>query len=587
MGMAPIGARFLILGAAQLGDGRRSISYGFRIIDDEACARLQQEGMPAWLARLYASRGVKTAQEVRPHLSELLHYRTMRNIDATARRIARAIEEGETIVVVGDYDADGATATAAAILGLRMLGAREPRFVVPDRFKHGYGLSAEVARLAAEHRPSLLITVDNGIGAFSGVEEARRLGMDVIITDHHLAGDRLPDTPWIVNPNQPGCVFAGKHTAGVGVLFYVLLATRSLLMTAGRWTQAQKPRLESLLDLVALGTVADVVQLDANNRRLVAAGLARIRNGQSRALVRHLFDLSRRTTAYATASDLGFYVGPRINAAGRMVDMTLGIQGLIADGERAAEIAQALDDINRERKETQKQMELQAAALLDEIGGLSAPAGLVLYRPEWHEGVIGLVASRVKEKYWRPTIVLCDDQDGHLKGSGRSIVGLHLRDALDWIDRKLPGSILKFGGHAMAAGLTLRREALEAFRNAFVDVCARWLSPQALERQLLLDTPAAWSEIDFAAASTLESLVWGHGFEEPIFGSSLPIVRQEILKDAHLRFEVDAGGGRRLKGICFGRTAPIEPGHMVAWRLMAERWNGYENATIRVEQVFD
>lgn len=561
-------------------------AYAFRASDESIAKRLEKQGLEPWLAALFAARGVTDAQDAQPRIGGLLHYGSLLNIEAGARRIARAIEGRESIVVVGDYDADGATATATAILGLRMLGANHPRFVVPDRFKHGYGLSPEVVRLAAQHHPKLIITVDNGIAAFSGIEEARRLGIDVVVTDHHLAGDRLPDTPWIINPNQPQCHFGGKNTAGVGVLFYTLLATRALLMEAGRFNE--KPRLEALLDLVALGTVADVVRLDTNNRRLVGAGLSRIRSGASRPLLKHLFSLSRREAQHAASSDLGFYIGPRINAAGRMEDMTLGIQGLLSDDDgRALEIAQALDSINRERKETQRQMEQEAAALMDEEAHAAGAAGLVLYRGDWHEGVIGLVASRVKEKHWRPTLVFCDDKEGHLKGSGRSIPGLHLRDAIDWVGRLQPNSILKFGGHAMAAGLTIRREALESFRAAFADVCGQWLTPDALQRRAILDAPPPLSAINYDMAQTIESLVWGQGFEEPLFGSVLPIVRQEVLKEAHLKLEIDAGGGRRLKGICFGRTHPIEPHQMVAWRVVAERWNGRLGAAIRVEQVFE
>lgn len=563
-----------------------ALTFAFRQADPEVIRGLSRQDIPEWLRTLYASRGIKSPSEIDTKLSGLLHYGSMSNIDSAARRLAKAIENSEQIVVVGDYDADGATATATAILGLRMLGAHQPQFVVPNRFAYGYGLSPEIVMLAAEHKPKLIVTVDNGIAAYSGVEKARSMGIDILVTDHHLAGDTLPDTELIVNPNQHGCQFAGKNTAGVGVLFYTLLATRAVMMDAGKFTPENRPKLENLLDLVALGTVADVVKLDENNRRLVAAGLKRIRIGCARPLIRSLYSIGNRPESFAIAGDLGFYVGPRLNAAGRMDDMSLGIQGLIeSDTGRAREIAQALEQINQDRKETQKQMEEEAAALACTNLSPHLQSSLVLHQAEWHEGIIGLVASRMKEQHWLPTIVFCQEKDGHLKGSGRSIPGLHLRDALDWVDRKLPGAIIKFGGHAMAAGLTIHRESLEAFQRLFDQVCKEWLTPEALQRKLMLDTPPDFDAMDVHMAQTIESLVWGQGFEEPIFGSRLPIVSQEVFKDKHLRF-VAHFGNRRVKGICFNRTTHIGSDELVAWRLTVNRWNGTANASIQVEQTF-
>lgn len=554
--------------------------YAFRRPNEPAALALMNQGCAPWLARLLSARGVSCAEEAKPALSGLLHYSALRHIDAVAQRLGRAIESQERIVVVGDYDADGATGAAVAVLGLRMLGARDVRFVVPDRVRHGYGLSPELVRLAAEHRPQVLVTVDNGIAAFSGVECARTLGIDVVVTDHHLAADRLPDTPWIVNPNQPGCGFAGKNTAGVGVIFYVLLAVRARQMQAGR----DRAPLESLLDLVALGTVADVVPLDANNRRLVAAGLQRIRAGRTRPIISRLFEAAKREPTLATSSDLGFYIGPRLNAAGRLQDMTLGIEGLLCeDPVRAQEIAQALDAINRERRAVQQQAQSEACALIDEEA-FGTRAGIVVYQADWHEGVVGLVASQIKERYWRPTVVLCDAEDGSVKGSGRSIPGLHLRDALVDIDRLHPGLITRFGGHAMAAGLTLPKGHVPVFQDAFESLCQARLDPQRLHRVVLLDEPPPPSEWTLSTSQILRSYPWGQHFDEPTFGSALPIVRQEVIKDAHLRIEVDAEG-RRIKGICFGRTDPIPDGALCAWKLDAQRYQERDYVSIRVEGV--
>jgi len=565
------------------------LKYRFRPQDaatGAAIEQLQAEGMPGWLAALCAARGVKSSKEAHPKLSDLLHFESMLNMDAVARRIAQAIENTERIVVVGDYDADGATATAVAVLGLRMLGAKDPGFVVPDRFKHGYGLSPAVVDLAAEQAPNLIITVDNGIAALQGIAAARKRGIDVVVTDHHLAGDRLPDTPWIVNPNQPGCRFEGKNTAGVGVMFYTLLATRAVMLQAGKWPTQDKPALEVLLDLVALGTVADVVRLDANNRSLVSAGISRIRRGASRPLIKHLFEVSRRQAAHATSSDLAFYVGPRINAAGRMEDMAMGIQGLLCDDDlRAKEIAATLDTINRERKHTQKQMEEEASQMLADAEMDADASGIVLYKRQWHEGVIGLLASRVKERRWRPALVFCDDHDGNLKGSGRSVPGLHLRDAIDWLDRLHPDVILKFGGHAMAAGLTIRKEYLDVCREAFDQICAERLGPEALQNCLMLDAPPEWEDVHLKTALQIEQMAWGQGFEEPVFGGILPLRKQDVIKDAHLKLEIDAGAGRVIKGICFNRVKPIDPLDVCAWKLVVERWKDREMPSIRVVDI--
>ncbi|MCX8072777.1 MAG: DHH family phosphoesterase, partial [Candidatus Binatia bacterium] len=411
----------------------QTIAHRFRTQADESLIQaLQMRGLQPWKSRLLASRGLRGPEQADTGIGGLLHYRDFKGIDEAASRLLKAIAENQRILIVGDYDADGATATAVMVRGLRMLGAEHVDFLVPDRLKHGYGLSPTLAELAHERRPHVLVTVDNGIAALDGIERARSLGMDVVVTDHHLAGATLPPTPWIVNPNQPGCPFASKAAAGVGVAFYVLLAMRSKLQASAAFEGRERPALEQLLDLVALGTVADVVPLDANNRRLVAAGLARMRKGAALPLIQALFALTKRQAAWATSADLGFAIGPRINAAGRLEHMSLGIEGLLCDAPgRAQEIAAELHRINEERRATQAEMEMQAVELAEQPGW-EQKTGLVVHQTQWHEGVIGLVASRLKERYWRPTIALCAAQhDGLLKGSGRSIPGLHLRDAID------------------------------------------------------------------------------------------------------------------------------------------------------------
>ena len=564
----------------------QTTAYRFRAQADERLIQaLQARGLQPWKARLLASRGLCRPEQADVGISGLLHYRDLKGVDEAASRLIKAIADNQRILVVGDYDADGATATAVMVRGLRMLGAKDVDFLVPDRLKHGYGLSPTLAELAHERRPHVLVTVDNGIAALDGIERARSLGMDVVVTDHHLAGTELPPTPWIVNPNQPGCPFASKAAAGVGVAFYVLLAVRAKIQASASFEGRERPALERLLDLVALGTVADVVPLDANNRRLVAAGLARMRKGAALPLIQALFVLAKRQAAWATSADLGFAIAPRINAAGRLQHMSLGIEGLLCDvAGRAQEIAAELHRINEERRAAQAKMEAQAVEIAEQPGW-EHKAGLVVHQDAWHEGVIGLVASRLKERYWRPTIALCASQhEGLLKGSGRSIPGLHLRDAIDEVTRTLPGSVVKFGGHAMAAGLTLRAESLSAFQAAFEAVCAKRLSKEALERVLLLDEPLPEEAINVETAQEIEAMPWGQAFEEPLFGSALKIVRQDVLKEKHLRLQIDVGG-RLIKGICFGRTAPIKDTDLLAWRLLPDRWNETIAPQIRVEQV--
>ncbi len=421
----------------------------------EPCAVLQQSGLaPVW-ARLYAARGVTHPEQIAHRLPHLLPPAGLLHIERAAALLADAIRDGKRLLIVADYDADGATACAVGVRGLRLLGAQVD-YIVPNRIEHGYGLSPDIVQLAAERDPDLLLTVDNGIAAVEGVAAANALGIPVLVTDHHLPGDALPDAACIVNPNQPGCAFASKNLAGVGVMFYVLLALRAELRQRGVFADQAEPDLRSLLDLVALGTVADVVKLDANNRTLVENGLARMRAGKASAGIDALFHAAGRDPARATVFDLGFMLGPRLNAAGRLDDMSLGIECLLADDPGIAkELAQQLDSLNRARREVEADMLEEALAILATFNPGDSHS-LTAYQPGWHDGVIGILASRLKDKFHRPTVVFAASESGELKGSGRSIPGLHLRDALDLIDKRHPGLILKFGGHAMAAGLSLR-----------------------------------------------------------------------------------------------------------------------------------
>jgi single-stranded-DNA-specific exonuclease len=533
--------------------------------------RLRAAGLPPLLARLYAARGVAAPEEMKHKLAELLPFPGMKNCGAAAVRLADAIEQKQKLLVVADYDADGATACAVAITGLTALGA-SIEYIVPNRFEYGYGLSPEIARLAAEHQPDLLITVDNGIAANAGIEEARRLGMDVLVTDHHLPGDTLPDA-LIVNPNQPGCPFASKNLAGVGVMFYVLMALRAELRKRGRFDEKTQPNLGELLDLVALGTVADVVKLDPNNRLLVAQGLMRMQKGQARPGIRALFTAAGRKMERAGAEDLGFVIGPRLNAAGRLADMSVGIECLLAQDEATAKkLAGELDRLNRERREIEADMQDQALALLDGIQ-VAAGASLTLFDPAWHQGVVGLLASRLKERHHRPTIIFADGGDGLLKGSGRSIPGLHLRDALDTVDRREPGLILKFGGHAAAAGLTLRREDFNRFVAAFERVARESLTAADLEKQIETDGELAASECTLENAEALRNAVWGQGFPAPAFHGRFTVQSQRLVGEKHLKLRL-AGDGFSADAMLFFHDQPLPERIQAVYRPEVNEWNG-------------
>jgi single-stranded-DNA-specific exonuclease len=552
---------------------------------------LEQAGIHPLLARLYAGRGVRSIDELDDGLPRLLPPSGLLGAEAAASLLADAIAAGRRICVVADYDCDGATACAVALRGLALLGARPEAlsYVVPDRAVHGYGLTPAIVDLALARRPDLLLTVDNGIASLAGVAHAKARGLAVLVTDHHLPAmvdDRvvLPEADVIVNPNQPGCTFESKNLAGVGVMFYVLLALRGELRRRGLYTAETQPRLDSLLDLVALGTVADVVRLDANNRRLVAQGLKRIRSGRMQPGVAALFSAAGRDPRRAGAFDFGFAVGPRVNAAGRLADMTLGIECLLTDdATRAAELAKTLDSINRERREVEAGMREQAEALLDMLMPEGAPPpALALFDPEFHEGVVGIVASRLKDRVHRPTFIFALGQDGLLKGSGRSIPGFHLRDALDLVSKRHPGVLKKFGGHAMAAGCTLAEEDFDTFDEAFQRVAHEWLDAATLSRRLLCDGPLPLEYFNPETVLSLDAQVWGQAFEPPLFNDLVEVVSQRLVGEKHLKLTVRHGGALR-DAIWFGRVEPVAERVTLAYRLSVDEYNGRQRVQMVVE----
>jgi single-stranded-DNA-specific exonuclease len=550
----------------------------------ETARRLEQAGLSPLMARLYAARGVADASLFGRGLGELLDYRLLKNIDAASTRLADAIGRGERLLIVADYDADGATACAVGLAGLRALGA-EVDYLVPNRFEFGYGLSPEIVRLAAERAPDMLLTVDNGIAAHTGVDEARRLGMQVLVTDHHLPAETLPEA-LIVNPNQPGCAFPSKHLAGVGVMFYVLLGARAELRRRGAFAGKAEPNLGSLLDLVALGTVADLVPLDANNRLLVEHGLARLRQGKAAPGVRALFQAAGRDPARATVQDLGYFIGPRLNAAGRLADMRLGIECLRA-AEPAAALAQAreLDRLNRERKEIEADMREQAERLLASID-VGEGYSLALYDPAWHQGVVGLLASRLKDAHHRPTFIFADAGDGTLKASGRSIPGLHLRDLLDLIDKRHPGLLLRFGGHAAAAGLSLETARLADFAAAFEATCRECLDPASLARVVETDGELSAHEFSLRAAQDIHAAVWGQAFPAPAFHGEFRVVGQRLVGEKHLKLRLSTPTWN-AEAMLFNRDQPLPERLRAVYRLDVNVWNGQIAPQLTLEHWTD
>ncbi len=545
---------------------------------------LQSIGLPALLAKLFAARGVDDAAKVNVHLSQLLPPHTLTHNQQMAQLLADAIAAGKKMLVVGDYDADGATATAVAIKGLRAFGAHVD-FLVPNRFEYGYGLTPEIVTLAAAQFPDVIITVDNGIASVDGVATANALGIQVLITDHHLPGAVTPDAACIVNPNQHGCDFSSKNLAGVGVMFYVLLALRAEMRERGQFLQMAEPNLSELLDLVALGTVADLVKLDENNRILVEQGLRRIRAGACSSGITALLQVAGRDPKVATAQDLGFYVGPRLNAAGRLDDMTLGIQCLLAENQtQAAQMAQTLHHLNLQRRSIETDMQESANIELDDAA-VAQQYSISIYQRDWHQGVIGILASRIKERYHRPVIAFADAGDGLIKGSGRSIAGLHMRDALDLLSKRQPQLLVKFGGHAMAAGLTIRAQDFEFFRHDFEQVVRSLISEAELESVLEVDGGLSPLDMNFQTAQLLENQVWGQGFAPPLFYDAFEVVNQRLLGEKHLKLILKPGSGPAVEAIYFNQTAFLNTQIEAAYQLQTNCFNGAQKVQLNLRYV--
>lgn len=520
------------------------------------------------MARIYAARGVSSADEIDCGLEHLIPFNELGNAEKMAGILAQAIADRQRILIVADYDSDGATACAVGLLALSWMGATVEH-LVPNRFEYGYGLTPEIVRLAKTRDPDLIVTVDNGIASVEGVAEANRLGIPVLVTDHHLPGEVLPEALCIVNPNQPGCTFPSKHLAGVGVMFYVMLALRAEL----RKRDAPVPNLAALLDLVALGTVADVVRLDRNNRILVSHGLRRIREGKANPGIQALFSVSRRDPKKASSFDLGFMLGPRLNAAGRLQDMSLGIACLVSrDFSQALEIAQKLDELNRERKSIESRMQDEAVAHLSEMSG-NPGYSISLFDPAWHQGVIGILASRLKEKHHRPAFAFARGSEGEIKGSGRSIPGFHIRDALDLVAKRHPGLILKFGGHAQAAGLTLLEKDFQAFEAAFEQAASELLSESDLERIIETDGMLDTEDMTLDLAKRIESQVWGQGFPEPGFEGLFSVASQRVVGEKHLKLKLVLDG-KPFDAMLFFHAEPLPEAIQAVYSLSVNEYNG-------------
>lgn len=569
-----------------------------RDVPPRAAWALEQSGLHPLLARLFAARGITSKDELDDTLARLLPPSSMLGAQAAARALADAMTANQAICIVADYDCDGATACAVGLRGLRLLGAPlgfdRVNYLVPDRVTDGYGLTPTISKRVKAQGADVLVTVDNGIASVDGVRAARDLGLQVIVTDHHLPALKdgeivLPQDCIIVNPNQPGCPFDSKSIAGVGVMFYVLLALRAELRERGAFTVQTQPKIDALLPLVALGTVADVVKLDANNRRLVAQGLKRVRLGAMPPGMTALFNAAARKPATATGFDFGFALGPRLNAAGRLADMTLGIECLTTDDAlRADELARTLDGINRERKAIEGDMRELALQMAEEMFDESEepPPALVVFDPDFHEGVVGIVASRLKDKLHRPTFVFAasgaEGKEHELKGSGRSIAGFHLRDALDLVAKRHPGVLLRFGGHAMAAGCTIDEEHLETFEAALQQVAHEWLDAATLQRRMESDGPleAQYRRPDLV--DTLHQEVWGQGFAPPVFCEEVQVVSQRLVGEKHLALKLKHQG-EPVDGIWFGHTEPLPPRVKIAFRLDADEWQGQRRVRFLVE----
>jgi single-stranded-DNA-specific exonuclease len=551
-----------------------------RPVDTEVEAALLEAGVLPLLARLYAARGVGGANELDVGLTQIIPPNQLTNSADMAKLLADAIAQKKKILIVGDYDADGATATAVAVKGLFSMGAQVD-FLVPNRFEYGYGLTPEIVQLAATLKPDVIVTVDNGIASVDGVAEANKLGMQVLITDHHLPGDTTPKAACIVNPNQHGCDFSSKNLAGVGVMFYVLLALRAELRKRGEFVDKEEPNLTELLDLVALGTVADLVKLDANNRILVEQGLRRIRAGVCCPGISALLNVAGRNQARVNAQDLGFYVGPRLNAAGRLDDMRLGIQCLLAGSEgEAVKIAQSLHDLNAERRNIETGMQDEALASLENIT-IGDQYSISLYESSWHQGVVGILASRIKERYHRPVIAFADVGEGLLKGSGRSISGLHLRDALDVVTKRNPDLIITFGGHAMAAGLSIQQDKFLAFQQMFEEVVQALLAPADLQAVIETDGGFDVDEMTLQSAQVLTGQVWGQGFAPPLFNDTFSVINQRVVGSKHLKLLLEKQG-KRFDAIFFGQVDSLPEQINAVYQLQVNVYNGVQSVQLQL-----
>ena len=549
--------------------------------------------MPTLLTRLYAARGVQSQAELDKSLARLIPYQQLKGIDAAVDLLVVALEQRQRILIVGDFDADGATASTVGMLGLRLLGAAHVDYLVPNRFEYGYGLTPEIVEVALTRTPQLLITVDNGISSIEGVAAAKKAGLSVLVTDHHLPGNELPAADAIVNPNQPGCDFPSKALAGVGVIFYVLIALRARLNSLGWYQDSKAPNIAELLDLVALGSVADVVPLDANNRILVHQGLERIRAGRARPGLKAILEVAKRDHSKITSTDLGFILGPRLNAAGRLDDMSLGIECLLTDDDNAArEMAVQLDEMNQDRKSIEQGMQREALAQLKDLAIDSMPFGLCLFDPEWHQGVIGILASRLKERYFRPTFAFADAGDGMLKGSGRSVPGFHIRDALSVVAAQHPELISKYGGHAMAAGLTLPEANFVVFSQAFDAEVRRQLREEDLTGRLLSDGSLAVEEFHLELARALRNAgPWGQHFPEPLFHGVFQLVEQRIVGERHLKVVLKTEcGSVKLDGIAFGIDREVWPNPTIRWvelayKLDLNEFRGNETVQLMIAHI--
>jgi single-stranded-DNA-specific exonuclease len=566
-----------------------------RIVQRPATARFLPNLHPV-LARVYAARHVASSAELEHTLELLQPPGLLKGMEAAVDLLARAIRNGLRLLIVADFDADGATSCALALRALRAMGAREVQFVVPNRFEYGYGLTPEIVAVAAQYQPDVLITVDNGISSIEGVQAAKTLGMQVLITDHHLPAAELPLADAIVNPNQPGDDFPSKHLAGVGVIFYVMLALRSRLRSDGWFAERNvtEPNLARLLDLVALGTVADVVPLDHNNRILVAQGLKRINQGQACPGILALLKAAGRKPGRLAAADLGFVVAPRLNAAGRLTDMSLGIECLLTDSEsRAQEIAQELDRLNRDRRAIESEMQNQALAIVQELhlGEHGLPAGVCLFDPAWHQGVIGILAARIRERVHRPVIAFAPATETEIKGSARSVPGLHIRDVLDAVAARHPGLVSKFGGHAMAAGLSLPRTHFDAFQRAFAEEVARHLDADDLHGEIHSDGTLAADDLTLDLAQQLRAAgPWGQGFPEPMFDGEFEVVNQRVVAEKHLKLYLRAApGADPVEAIAFraleSATLPAWSRIRAAYRLDVNEYQGNRSLQLVIEYL--